>query len=154
MDDPLKATFDTVFVEELDGNLSAGEYAIPSGERDGTRAATSDPIYLPSYCAVGCRLTVPTRITRPGQKRFPGLTQSDVDSNVVDGGFLALVEDVAEKYSQVITLGAPVALGVLVPHIEHYDPDTGAYVSRQDVSGFVLNGFVTSQVSRRYGHGS
>lgn len=147
-----KATLDSVLVEEIGGSLSFGEYAIPTDERSGTRDPGDATNYLPSYVAVGCRLTVPTRSTRPGQKRFPGALNTDVIENVVQAAFLGLCESLALKYDSVITLGAPVALGTLAPRIVHYDPP-GTVAASQDVDGHVINGYVTSQVSRRTGHG-
>lgn len=147
-------SFDSVLVEEFDGSGGLGEFAIPAEERAGTRSievGTGD--YLPSYCAVGVRLTVPTRATRPGQKRIPGLLEVDVSQNIVGAEFIGLVEDLIEKYDTTITLGAPVALGTLTPKIVHRDA-AGTITAQQDVAGHVINSFVTSQVSRRRGHGS
>lgn len=147
-------TFDSVVVEEMDGSLGLGEFAIPTGERVGTRAAGDPGDFMPSYCAVGVRLTVPTRLTRPGQKRFPGLLETDVYRNTVGGEFLALVEDVVVHYSATITLGAPVALGTLTPKILHLATAEHPTPTEQDVAGFVINPDITTQVSRRKGHGS
>lgn len=152
--DTSRAAFNSVLVEELDAGLAYGEYAVPVGEREGTRPATAAPGWLPSYVALGCRLTVGTRLTRPGQKRFPGFTEADLVDNEVQAAFLALGADLAVRYSSTIALGAPVATGVLIPIILSLDPVTGAEIARQDVVGFALNPMVTTQVSRRFGHGS
>jgi len=146
-------SLDSVLVEEIGGSLSFGEYAIPVDESTGTRDPGDATAYLPSYVAVGCRLTVPTRATRPGQKRFPGLLDTDVFENVVQATFLGLCEGLALKYDSVITLGAPVALGTLAPRVVHYSAP-GVVGASQDVDGHVINGYVTSQVSRRFGHGA
>lgn len=146
--------FISVLVEEFDGSGGLGEFAIPSSEQLGTRSLSAGYDLMPSYCALGCRLTVPTRTTRPGQKRFPFLVETDVSLNVIGAAYLALANTLAGKYSATITLGAPVALGTLTPKICSRDPADGHIVASQDVSGFVLNSFITSQVSRRYGHGS
>ena len=154
IDDETQFTFDSVVVEELNGSLGLGEFAIPIGERSGTRDGTGYGGLMPPYCAVGVRLTVATRATRPGQKRFPGLTEADVDGNIVGAEFLGLVEDLTVHYDQNITLGAPVALGTLTPKIVHFPTVNKPAYAEQDVQGHVINPNITSQVSRRYGHGS
>lgn len=149
------SSFDTVVVEEIGGGLAFGEFAVPTAEKGGTRAYASSGDYLPSYCAVGCRLTVGTRSTRPGQKRFPFVGESDTGDNVVSATYLALAATLAEKYSSTITLGAPVATGTLRPKVVRWSktvPPT--VVASQDVTGFLLNPYITSQVSRRRGNGS
>lgn len=147
-------SFESVLVEEFDGSGGLGEFAIPSGERDGTRIPSSSSGFMPSYVACGMRLTVPTRTTRPGQKRFPGLDEADVSNNVIGAEYLDLVEDLSRVYDTTITLGAPVALGTLTPKICKRDPADGHILASQDVAGHVINPYVTSQVSRRRGHGS
>nr|CRY97683.1 hypothetical protein [uncultured prokaryote] len=147
-------TFDSVIVEEFNGSGGLGEFAIPTAERLGTRVLGGSPEPCASYNAVGVRLTVPTRNTRPGQKRFPVFYENDLERQVIAAAYLALIPALAAKYSNTLTLGAPVALGTLTPIIIKYDPNTGAELDRQDVAGFVVNPDLTTQVSRRKGHGS
>lgn len=146
--------FTSVQVREVGGDLSLGEYAIPSGEQAGTRDAGTTDTMMPSYVAVGCRLTVGSSITRPGQKRIPFLVEGDVASNSVDPAFLTLCEDLCEAWSTPRNLGAPVALGVLEPAVLTFGVDQNTVAAAQLVVGYVLNPFITSQVSRRYGHGN
>lgn len=146
--------FTNVLVREVGGSLSYGEYAIPTDERDGTRTGTGLGGLLPSYVAVGCRLTVGSTVTRPGQMRIPFLLEGDVLLNAVDEGFLDLAEDLAALYSDQNILGAPVATGVLFPAVVTYGADENTVEAGQDIIGHILNPFITSQVSRRYGHGS
>lgn len=148
------AQFTSVLVREVGGSLSYGEYAIPIAEQDGTRSTDPSPNMMPSYVAVGCRLAVGSRLTKPGQMRIPFLYESDNVSNTVEAGFLALCEDLAELYSSSNTLGAPTATGVISPAVVRYGEDPDTVVAGQPIIGFVLNPFTTSQVSRRYGHGS
>ena len=147
--------FDSVFVREIGGGLSYGEYAIPTAERVGTRASGSLGDSLPSYVAVGCKLTVATGVTRPGQVRFPFLADADTVANDVAAPFLTLCQAVAAKYSSVITLGAPVATGTLTPTVLRYTKTVPPAVdARQDINGYLLNAKVTTQVSRRVGRGT
>lgn len=147
-------TFDSVVVEEFNGSGGLGEFAIPAGERLGTRTGMTLIEPAASYNAVGVRLSVPTRATRPGQKRFPVFYESDLERQVLAAAYLALIPALADKYSTTLTLGAPVALGSLTPIIVSEDPVTGAETARQDVTGHVINPDLTTQVSRRKGHGS
>lgn len=151
--DTAEATFDSVFFQEIGGGLEYGEYAVPVGERRGTRSGTGFSTFLPPYVAVGCRLSVTTRVTRPGQKRFPFAGEIDNASGVVDPAFLALVAPVAALYSTPLIMGAPVATGTLTPQVARFDPVDDHLVAQQEAVGFVLRGTFTSQVSRRPGHG-
>lgn len=146
--------FKSVLVEEFNGSGGLGEYAIPIDEQLGTRPGGATSGFLPSYCACGVRLSVPTRNTRPGQKRFPGLIETDVLDNEITSDYIDLVEALSAKYDSAITLGAPVAAGLLTPIIIKYTGSPPAEAARQDVTGHVINSSVTSQVSRRKGHGS
>lgn len=149
------STFDSVFVEEIGGGMSFGEFPVPAGEQGGTRAYASSGDYLPTFCAVGCRLTVPTRVTHPGQKRFPFVGESDVGDNTVGAAYLTLAAAVAAKYCSTITLGAPVATGTLTPQVVRWTKTVPAAVSAvQDINGYVLNNRITTQTSRRFGRGT
>jgi len=146
--------FESVYVEEVGGALSYGEYSIPSAERTGTRAPGTLGDALPSYVACGVRLSVATRLTRPGQMRLPFVCDDDTQANALKAGYLALAATLAAKYSSVITLGAPVALATLAPLVVKYTQTVPpAVAADQEIVGYVLNGNVTSQVSRRPGHG-
>lgn len=148
------ARFVSVLCEEFNGLGGLGEFAIPTAESGGTRVVDPASSLMPPYCALGVRLTVPTRTTRPGQKRLPFMMETDVEGNVVGAGFITQAEAVAVVYSSTRTLGAPVALGTLTPKIVSRDPVTGSITAAQDVGGYVVNPYITSQVSRRRGHGS
>lgn len=145
--------FSSVLVREMNnptGELA--EWTVPSGEQQGTRTAPANPDFLPIFNAVGVRLTVSTRVTRPGQKRIWGLTESDNDSNIVGTDFLALVDTLMAQMDGPLTLLSP-ALGMdLSPQVFRKDA-TGAVVANQPVNGHVTNRIITSQVSRRLGRG-
>lgn len=153
---PAAATdiFQSVLVEEIGGGLSFGEYAIPVGEKGGTR---SNPLghALPSFVNVGVRFTVATRATRPGQMRVPFLYEDDTQYNTVEAAFLTLVNALADVYDTDMALGAPVATGVLRMQVVSYTDTVPATIAnRQDVVGHVTNSYATSQNSRKQGRGN
>lgn len=149
------ASWDSLLGEEIGGGLAYAEYAVPTGERVGTRSTTGlgDPVS--SFSAGGVRLAVATRATRPGQKRFPFLFEADVDRNALGATYLTLLTALGLKFSAQITLGAPVATGVLHPIVTRHDhSDPPIITASQDVIGQVVNQDVTTQVSRKKGRGA
>jgi len=147
------ASFTAVHVAELGNPLGEyGEYSIPVGERDGTRTVSPDTDALPSYAAVGVRLAVGTRLTRPGQKRLGFLTQSDAIGNDLQTGYNTAAVALMNVMSGTMALGAPAAGVVLVPHVVGLNAD-GTIRTSQAVIGYSINQKVTSQVSRRFGRG-
>lgn len=152
--DAVAGEFKSVLVREIGGSLSYGEYPIPVGEKLGTRSATGLGAYLPSYCAVGVRLSVGSSVTRPGQMRIPFMTEFDNDNNNVHATFQGLVNTLADLYDAPNTLGAPVATGVLTPNVVRYGNNPDTLLASQPIIGHVTNTSTTSQVSRRKGHGS
>jgi len=151
--DPDFAQFTSVLVREVGGTLTYGEYPIPVDEQDGTRSASfTGP--MPSFTSVGCRLSVGTSVTRPGQFRIPFMDEIDNDRNFVHANFLAICDDLAALYSQPNTLGAPTATGVITPQVVKFGVDNNDVAANQPIVGYVLNNVVTTQVSRRQGHGN
>lgn len=145
--------FKAVRVTEL-GN-SAGEYGefpIPTGEQAGTRANPTDAQFTPLFTAAGIRLTVGTRLTRPGQKRIPFLLQEDAVSQDITPGFISLLNTFMGTMKTNMTLGAPAAGVVLVPSVVGLNPD-GSVRASQVVTGYVIDTVTTTQVSRRVGRG-
>lgn len=147
------AQFTSVFVREVGGSLTYGEYAIPTAEQQGNRAGASTDI-LPSFMAVGVRLTVGTAVTRPGQMRVPFLLEQDSIQQSVQAPFLALCATLAALYSSNNILGAPVATGVLTPVVVRYGTDNNTVLASQNIVGHIENTFTTTQRSRRIGHGA
>jgi len=145
--------YQSVVVREVnDPTGELAEWTIPVGEQQGTRAAPAAPDFLPIFNAVGVRLTVGSRLTRPGQKRVYGLTESDNESGTVSPTFLALVETLIAGMDNTITLGVPALAMELVPSVFRKDA-TGTVTAHQPIVGHVNNRNITSQVSRRLGRG-
>lgn len=149
----MTTAFSSVRVTEL-GNPEGeyGEYSVPVGERAGTRTPPGDSDNLPSYSAVGVRLSVATRATRPGQKRFGFLTQADLVNNDVQGPIGTIITNLMNVMTANMTLGAPAAGVVLVPSVVGLNAD-GSIRTSQVITGYAINAKATSQVSRRYGRG-
>lgn len=147
------ASWDSLLGEELGGGSSFAEYPIPTDERIGLRAGGSDSDLLPSFTAGGFRQTVGTRLTRPGQKRFPFVTEGDVTNNELGSTYLAFLTDIAEDFCTPAALGVPVATGVLQPVVGGTLVDNVPTVF-QDITGYVVNSDATSQVSRKKGRGA
>lgn len=145
--------FVSLLGEELGGGGTYAEYAIPTGEQLGSRAGLNVAAAMPAYVAWGFRQTVATKVTRPGQKRFPFVADADVEGNTILTASFPNWEPVAIFFSQSDLLGAPVATGELVPQVGGTIVG-GVPTVFQDVVGYVLNPNATSQVSRKLGHGS
>lgn len=145
-------TTTSILVSEPGPTGAFGEYAIPPGEQQGTRVGGVGD-FLPSFNAAGIRLTVATRETRPGQKRLVGGLEGDSGGQQWLPAYLTIINNIAPKFAEPITLGAPVATGVLIPYVVSLDPATGSVQALQEITGWVTNPNVTSQVSRKIGRG-
>lgn len=147
------SVFQSAIIRDLDDPTGDyAEYSIPVGERAGTRSDTAANSYASTFTAVGVRLAVGTRVTRPGQKRFSFITESDLNGNQVESAYLSLITTHMGVMSVDMLLGSPAAGVVLKPYVVRKDA-TGALVASQPVTGFVVNPYVTSQVSRKQGRG-
>lgn len=146
--------FRSVLVRELDDPAGAyGEYSIPTSEWPGTRPPPAGD-WMPMFVTAGVRLTVDTRVTRPGQKRFSYLTESDCDGTYLSLGYSVPLGALMDVLTTELVLGAPVAGGSLLPIITKKDGATGAVLAHQPVTGYIINNAVTHQVSRRVGRGA
>lgn len=146
--------FDKVIVRDMGDPLGEyGEYAIPTAERTGSRdtGATNG---MPGFVAAGVRLGVGTRVTRPGQKRIAWLTETDSAGTALDAGFASLVNTLMAAAISNITLGSPAVGMALHPVVVRVDPTTRLPVAHQPITGYAVNTFTTSQVSRKVGKGS
>lgn len=145
--------FQKVFVEDIsvsDGDY--GEYAIPTGEQPGSRD-TGAAEGLPTFNAVGVKLVVGSRVTRPGQKRFGYMTEVDSVSGTVSSTLVTAVNNLMNTMVGGLTLGSP-ALGMdLLCVVVRKDPATGLPTATQEVLSWLVNPSVTSQVSRKLGRG-
>jgi hypothetical protein len=78
---------------------------------------------------------------------------TQLKNNTLGADYLALLVDVATAFCNPSLLGAPALDANPIPIIVH-EPGTRDPVRHtQAVSGYVVNANVTSQVSRKLGHG-
>lgn len=146
-------TFFSVVVRELNNpNGEYGEFDIPSGERAGTRSAPTQSNAMPTFTAAGARLTVGTRLTRPGQKRVPFLAEEDNNGGALQTSFKTLFQAWLNVITSPFVLGAP-ALGVTLNPIVTKRDASGTVVAAQPITGYVVNPYITSQNSRKPGRG-
>ena len=145
--------FSSVTVRELNNAAGElGEWDIPTAERAGTRSAPTQNNLMPYFVTAGARLTVGTRLTRPGQKRMSGLYEEDNASGYLQPAYKALLASWLNVITNPLTLGAPAAGVVLSPQVFRRDV-TGAVIAEQPVVGYVINNNLTSQNTRKYGKG-
>lgn len=144
----------SILVQEPGASGAYGEFPIPAGEQQGNRSGSPTGNTMPPFVATASRLTVSTRATRPGQKRIWGVHEDDSVNGVLQAGLKTAIGNLMAKFSGGITLGAPVATGVLWAEIVRLDKATGAILARQDVKGFLVSDYVTTQNSRKYSRGS
>lgn len=146
---PFTNAFESVSVRELDTLVGDyGVYAVPSGERAGTGSVGSEASPLPLFNAIGVRLSVGTRVTRPGQKRFSGLVEADSDNARLQSRAISAAEALMTHMVAGLTLGAPALTATMALAVVRKDVD-GLPVAYQQVQGYSVNPYMTSQVSRK-----
>jgi hypothetical protein len=145
--------FQKVFVEDISESLGDyGEYAVPTSEQPGTRDTGSSE-GMPTFNAVGVKMVVATRVTRPGQKRFAYMTEQDSVSGAVSSTLVTAVDNLMNTMVGGLVLPSP-ALGMdLLAVVCKKDPATGDLITQQQVVSWLINPAVTSQVSRKSGRG-
>lgn len=145
--------FQSVEVRELNNPTGDyGTYSIPSGEWAGTRAAPTNPELLPPFCAASLRLTVSSRLTRPGAKRFVGLVESDQNGGILVAGVITLLNNIGGVVTAPIVLGAPAATVSLTPVIVKKGTG-GSVLSHQPITGYLAGSRVTTQNTRKFYRG-
>lgn len=145
--------FRSVFVRNLTADPEEyGEFTVPSGEQNGTRPGTGADELLPPFVSAGVRLAVGTNLTRPGQKRFFGFTESDNVSGYIASGAASAIAALMDIMVDPFTLPVPALLVTLQPVVVRKDA-AGAVVAHQNITGYVANPAFTSQVSRKFGRG-
>lgn len=144
--------FKTVLIREM--NDSAGDYAtfdIPVVEQTGTRTSGSGEA-MPPYVSTATRLVVGSRTTRPGQKRMPFVLEGDNVSGLLQADLLGKTQTWAALITATMTLGAPAATVELHPIVCRKDA-AGFVTAYQDITGYLVNGYLSTQNSRKYGRG-
>lgn len=146
-------SYQSVLVREMNNPSGVlAEYNIPADEQHGSRTGVDTSEFLPSLNAAGIRLTVGSRVTRPGQKRIAGLLEDDVVDGTLSTAYTSLLNTFGSHMVSTLVLGVPAAGLELQPQVFGKDA-TGAVVRHQPIIGFVVDPRSTSQVSRRLGRG-
>lgn len=141
-----------VVCEELGGDLTIGEYQIPTAEQRGLRSFTGD--LAPTFVAAGVKWIVANRQTRPGSSRFAPLSEADIaPDGSLGGGAQAALTTLAGMLDGQLDIGAADALG-LVPIVYGAPENHSGVAVRNDIVGSVVKTVYTSQVSRKIGRGS
>lgn len=148
------AAFLTVSVREMDDpDGEYGVFPVPVGENAGT-ATTGAGGVVPPFVAAGIRYTVSTRLTRPGQKRIPGQDEAVMNGNTWETAYATVLNTFGAASSIALVLGSPALGSEIKPVVVKKDPVTGLPVAHQDITGYLVNSYVTSQVSRKMGRGA
>lgn len=134
---------------EPDGEY--GTYDIPSSEQAGTRSTGSGG-QMPPYVAAGVQLVVGTRVTRPGQKRVPFVTEGDNTAGAMSAALQTSIAAWAAVITAPMVLSAPVAGNKLIPSVVSKDAN-GAITASQPITGYLINPNLTTQNSRKIGRG-
>lgn len=148
------SVFESVRVRDITSSTGIlGEYAVPTAEQVGTRANPAAPSPLPNFNAAGVRLTVASRITRPGQKRLPYLTESDNETGSLVSAYVTLADDLLTTFTSAMLLElGGLELG-LIPVVARRN-NSGLVLAAQAITGYIINPFISSQNTRKIGRGS
>lgn len=139
--------FDRVIVENLDGDLSFGEFVIPTGERFG--AYTGEP--LGPFVAAAIQLNRTSRLTRHGHKRLVGLTETSVTTfMMLTSTWYTAVQLLADDFASNIMFGI---VTTLLPVIVGFPNDNRPTRVEVNIDTATLKPQATTQNSRKRGHG-
>lgn len=127
-----------------------GDFAIPLAEQPGTRTGTGDA--LPQFAAAAVKMVVPSRLTRPGQKRFGFLFETDNVGGVLQSTAITVVSAVMNAMLPDIVLGAPAATVQLNPVVLRVNA-AGLADIFQPWNGYIVSPLVSTQNSRKRGRG-
>lgn len=148
-------SYDSVTVENLDGDRSFFELSVDPVVYHGilTGGDGASPLL-----AMGIKLTVGSRIVRPGHKRLGGVSESMMAAGGgLTSGQLGLLAAAADA---IVTVLSPVTLGNATPVIVGFPHPAGEHsAARPDrveaiITGYTLQTNVTTQNSRKIGHGT
>lgn len=135
----LSISYDNIRVKTVLGVLP--DLVVSPSVPTGTLAGDS----LPSFAAAGFLLQGETKETRPGSKRFVGLTEDVVTSNQFTGGYIIALDAFALFLDDDLFDGANTYDPVIFGRITPSRPNLAA----NKIISAVRSDFVTSQVSRK-----
>lgn len=104
-------SFDRILIENLDGDLSYGEYVIPTAEQAGLATGVA----MASYEAYAIKFNRTSRLVRNGAKRIVGVTETGVDAfGVLTSAYFTAVQALADVFAQDLLLGAVVVAAPVI----------------------------------------
>ncbi len=148
---PWTTAYMSVFAEQVNAvGGGYGVYPIAAGENGGSRAPGSAPAstVMNTWSAIGMRLNVDTKQTRPGQKRLWGLVEGDVSGNNLESAPYVAATALGAVMDDSMNLGAPALAVVCHMVVRRTAPDDVVSVV-QPVASASVSARVRSQVSRR-----
>jgi len=130
-----------------------GGYGVSPAEQAGTRAPGAGAEVMPFFNAASMRLNVGTRATRPGQKRFSCLVETDNVSGLLQASARTPIETMGAFMIASMTLGAPVATMTLQPIVTRKDA-IGYVTAYQPIDDVTVANYISTQNSRKVGRGN
>ncbi len=131
-----------------------GEYSVPAGETRGLRSTASD--LAPPFVAAGLRYPTGSRRIRDGQQRVSLLVEDDFQLQRLVSGIYDNVQALAAKMADPLYNQDAIATVIAVPVVVGIrytgDPPTPYEIS-DPIQTWIVDEYVTSQVSRKHGRG-
>lgn len=139
-----------VTCRNLDNPADYGEYLIPLADQPGLNPSSDA---MPRQDAVGVTFRGETVDTRPGSKRICGVPEAQSGEwGLLVPAYLSLVEDYAAHMSSQINSLTPAF--VLDPVIVGFPNDDRPVRVENNIVGYTINPYVTTQNTRKIGRGA
>lgn len=143
-----QVTFDRLVVENLDGDLSYGEYIIPVAEKQGNQLG----IPMASFNAYGFQLNRTSRAVRNGGKRVVGVVEEAVGNyGVLVTSYQGYANDLGLLFASDVVAGIVPYMRPVIVGFPNQDRPERVEV---DIDAVTTKTIVTTQNSRKRGHGS
>ena len=140
-----------IVLEDLVTPFDYYEYVVPTSEQRGTRSYTG--ALLNSFSAASIKIVVPTRATRPGGKRISGLTEDVVDRQNLVSSYITLLNTLFAALATGWAATSP-GSGSYAVGVYGYGRPASSSPTFQQMSGYLVSPYVSSQVSRKIGRGA
>lgn len=144
-----------VVVEDIGGDRDYASYPVPIADAFGVNGSGDD---CAPFVVAALKLIPGNRSVRPGSKRYSGLRESQVAA----GGYLtpaALgdLDNIGLAATQTIDVGGVPTLGPVIvgfPHPAHGNTPARSAITAVDIAGWNSKTAISTQNSRKYGHGT
>lgn len=139
-----------VTCKNLENPADYGEYLIPVGEQPGTNSSGDTQA---RQAAIGITFRGETVLTRPGGKRIAGIPEAaSADWGSLVPSFITAAVDYGDH--MIAQLNSLTPAFVLVPVIVGFPNDDRPARVENDINGYVINPYITSQNTRKIGRGA